>query len=125
CSPPSHASGRAGHACADRLRNDSRKFMNDSTMPPTSAPDLASDSPEGSTAPEDPSEPNDEPPSYLLIDHHDALGQRCQKSLVAYEPGDVRCDFAPRRHADSPSRMPVQVAEHHHIELGPTFLELI
>ncbi len=99
--------------------------MNDSTMPPTSASDLASDSPEGSTAPEDPSEPNDEPPPHLLIDLHDALGQRCLKSLVAYEPGDLLCDFAPRRHADSPSRMTVQVAEHHHIELGPTFLELI
>ena len=80
--------------------------------------------PEGSPS-DEPSERTDEPPSHLQIDLHDGLGQRCLKSLAAFEPGDVLSDFAPRRHCDSASRMTVQVSEDHHIELGPTYLELI
>ncbi len=98
--------------------------MNDSSA--TSLPsDTRAATPEGSPAPDDPSEPSSEPPSHLQIDHHDGLGQRCLKSLAAFEPGDVLSEFAPRRHADSASRMTVQISEHHHIELGPVYLELI
>lgn len=97
--------------------------MNDSSASHLSVSD--SSGPEGSPAPDEPLERADEPPSHLLIDNHDGLGQRCLKSLAAFEPGDVLSDFAPRRHSDTASRMTVQVSEHHHIELGPTYLELI
>lgn len=98
--------------------------MNDSSASP-----LPSDA-TASPAPDDPSEPSSQPsystpPAHLQIDHHDGLGQRCLKSLAAFEPGDVLSEFAPRRHADSASRMTVQISEHHHVELGPVYLELI
>ena len=98
--------------------------MNDSSATPLPSDSTAA-SPEGSPAPDDPSERADEPPSHLQIDHHDGLGQRCLKSLAAFEPGDVLSEFAPRRHSDTASRMTVQISEHHHVELGPVYLELI
>jgi len=99
--------------------------MNDFSVSPIPASEQTTSAPEGSTAPDDPLERADEPPSHLLIDHHDGLGQRCLKSLAAFEPGDVLAQFGPRRHCDTASRMTVQISEHHHIELGPIYLELI
>ena len=97
--------------------------MNESSAVPITSEATAA--PEGSTAPDDPSERTDEPPSHLKIDHHDGLGQRCLKSQADFEPGDVLSQFSPRRHSDTASRMTVQVTEDHHVELGPTYLELI
>lgn len=103
--------------------------MNDSSASALAASDASgpegSTSPEGSAGPDEPLERGGEPPSHLLIDNHDGLGQRCLKSLAAFEPGDVLADFSARLHSDTPSRMTVQVAEDHHIELAPVYLELI
>lgn len=98
--------------------------MNDSSAASFFATPSAAPS-EGSSAPDDPSERSDEPPSHLQIDHRDGLGQRCLKSLAVFEPGDVLAQFGPLRHCDSASRMTVQISEHHHIELAPVYLELI
>lgn len=92
--------------------------MNDSSDCSTTA----SESPE---PPEDPSESIDTPPTSFLIDRHDGLGQRSLKSQVEHAPGDVLAEFSGRRHFDHPSRMTVQVSEDAHIELSPTWLELI
>jgi len=103
--------------------------MNDSSASPLPASDASgpegSTSPEASTGPDEPLEPSDDPPPHLLVDNHDGLGQRCLKSLAAFEPGDVLSDFSPRCHSETASRMTVQVAEDRHIELAPTYLELI
>lgn len=65
-------------------------------------------------------------PDAFQVDHHEALvGQRCLKSRLEFEVGDVLASFSARRHCKKPHRMTVQVGESSHIELAPLCIELI
>lgn len=75
---------------------------------------------------QDPDDPLERIPDAVRVDFHEGLaGQRCLKSRLHFEAGDVLAGFFAKRHTRTPHRMTVQVGESSHIELGPHCIELI
>lgn len=75
---------------------------------------------------QDADDPLERIPDAFRVDHHEGLvGQRCLKSRLHFEVGDVLASFSAKRHTSSPHRMTVQVGESSHIELAPLCIELI
>lgn len=75
---------------------------------------------------QDSDDPLERIPDAVRVDfHHGLAGQRCLKSRLHFEAGDVLAGFFAKRHTRTPHRMTVQTGESSHIELGPTCIELI
>lgn len=75
---------------------------------------------------QDSDDPLERIPDAFRVDHHEGLvGQRCLKSRLHFEVGDVLAGFTAKRHTHTPHRMTVQVGETSHIELAPLCIELI
>lgn len=75
---------------------------------------------------QDSDDPLERIPDAVRVDfHHGLAGQRCLKSRLHFEAGDVLAGFFAKRHSRTPHRMTVQTGESSHIELGPTCIELV
>ena len=100
--------------------------MNENEASPSALVDHTADNPSSDLVTQDSDDPLEQIPDSFRVDHHEGLvGQRCLKSRLEFEVGDVLASFSARRHCKKPHRMTVQVGESSHIELAPLCIELI
>ncbi len=100
--------------------------MNENESSPSALVNHTADSHSSDLVTQDSDDPLERIPDAFRVDHHEGLvGQRCLKSRLEFEAGDVLASFSARRHCKKPHRMTVQVGESSHIELAPLCIELI